>query len=140
MTGMTLLQTDPIRQLAFSVHQNKGVFAVSFGSGLSRAANPHWLANHAGLGPLSRDRAERRGPVGLGRWVPTWRVALVTHPRLPSKGERPIFSLGADTIGLTSEKRACSMACCSDGRLQVFCSRRLFMPAFHACSIRLPVS
>jgi hypothetical protein len=32
------------------------------------------------------------------------------------------------------------MAASSEGRLQVFCSRRLFMPAFQACSMRLPVS
>ncbi|WP_186072200.1 SIR2 family protein [Burkholderia gladioli] len=35
---MTLLQNDPITQLAFSVHENKGVFAVLLGSGLSRSA------------------------------------------------------------------------------------------------------
>ena len=35
---MTLLQNDPITQLAFSVYENKGVFAVLLGSGLSRSA------------------------------------------------------------------------------------------------------
>src|SRR5690606_41723252 len=35
---MTLLQNDPITQLGFSVYENKGVFAVLLGSGLSRAA------------------------------------------------------------------------------------------------------
>ena len=35
---MTLLQNDPITQLAFSVYENKGVFAVILGSGLSRSA------------------------------------------------------------------------------------------------------
>ncbi|WP_430471484.1 SIR2 family protein [Thalassospira lucentensis] len=35
---MTLLQNDPVTQLAFSVYENKGVFAVLLGSGLSRAA------------------------------------------------------------------------------------------------------
>src|SRR6218665_1820305 len=35
---MTLLQNDPITQIAFSVHENKGVFAVLLGSGLSRSA------------------------------------------------------------------------------------------------------
>jgi hypothetical protein len=35
---MTLLQHDPLTQLAFSVYENKGVFAVLLGSGLSRAA------------------------------------------------------------------------------------------------------
>lgn len=35
---MTLLQNDPITQLGFSVHENKGVFAVLLGSGLSRSA------------------------------------------------------------------------------------------------------
>ncbi|MBI7805298.1 SIR2 family protein [Pseudomonas aeruginosa] len=35
---MTLLQSDPITQLAFSVYENKGVFAVLLGSGLSRSA------------------------------------------------------------------------------------------------------
>ena len=35
---MTLLQNDPITQLAFSLYENKGVFAVLLGSGLSRSA------------------------------------------------------------------------------------------------------
>lgn len=35
---MTLLQNDPITQLAFSVYENKGVFAALLGSGLSRSA------------------------------------------------------------------------------------------------------
>lgn len=35
---MTLLQNDPITQLAFSVYENKGIFAVLLGSGLSRSA------------------------------------------------------------------------------------------------------
>lgn len=35
---MSLLQNDPITQLAFSIHENKGVFAVLLGSGLSRSA------------------------------------------------------------------------------------------------------
>lgn len=35
---MALLQNDPITQLAFSIYENKGVFAVLLGSGLSRAA------------------------------------------------------------------------------------------------------
>lgn len=35
---MTLLQNDPTTQLAFSVHENKGVFAILLGSGLSRSA------------------------------------------------------------------------------------------------------
>lgn len=35
---MTLLHSDPITQLAFSVYENKGVFAVLLGSGLSRSA------------------------------------------------------------------------------------------------------
>jgi hypothetical protein len=35
---MTLFSNDPVTQLAFSVYENKGVFAVLLGSGLSRAA------------------------------------------------------------------------------------------------------
>jgi len=35
---MTLLQNDPTIQLAFSIHENQGVFAVLLGSGLSRSA------------------------------------------------------------------------------------------------------
>ncbi|MEO3692204.1 SIR2 family protein [Roseateles paludis] len=34
----TILQGDPVTQLAFSVFENKGVFAVLLGSGISRAA------------------------------------------------------------------------------------------------------
>ncbi len=36
---MTLLRNDPLTQLAFSIYENKGVFAVLIGSGLSRSAN-----------------------------------------------------------------------------------------------------
>lgn len=35
---MTLLAGDPLTRLAFSIHENKGVFALLLGSGLSRAA------------------------------------------------------------------------------------------------------
>lgn len=35
---MTLLRNDPVTQLAFSVYENKGVFVVLLGSGLSRSA------------------------------------------------------------------------------------------------------
>ncbi|KTT11368.1 hypothetical protein NS2R_13720 [Pseudomonas oryzihabitans] len=35
---MTILQNDSITQLAFSIYENKGVFAVLLGSGLSRSA------------------------------------------------------------------------------------------------------
>ncbi|BDO05164.1 hypothetical protein KAM622c_47510 [Klebsiella quasipneumoniae subsp. quasipneumoniae] len=35
---MTLLKNDPLTQLAFSIHENKGVFAILLGSGLSRSA------------------------------------------------------------------------------------------------------
>lgn len=35
---MTLLLNDPLTQLTFSVYENKGVFAVLLGSGLSRSA------------------------------------------------------------------------------------------------------
>src|SRR3546814_9053369 len=35
---MTLLLNDPLSQLTFSVYENKGVFAVLLGSGLSRSA------------------------------------------------------------------------------------------------------
>jgi hypothetical protein len=36
---MTILLNDPITQLAFSVYENKGVFAILLGSGLSRSAD-----------------------------------------------------------------------------------------------------
>lgn len=35
---MSILKDDPLTQLAFSVYENKGVFAVLLGSGLSRSA------------------------------------------------------------------------------------------------------
>jgi hypothetical protein len=35
---MTRIAGDPLIQLAFSLYENKGVFAVLLGSGLSRAA------------------------------------------------------------------------------------------------------
>lgn len=36
---MSILRTDPLTQLSFSVYENKGVFALLLGSGLSRAAD-----------------------------------------------------------------------------------------------------
>lgn len=36
---MSLLSSDPLTQLAFSVYENKGVYALLVGSGLSRAAD-----------------------------------------------------------------------------------------------------
>jgi hypothetical protein len=38
MEPMSLLNDDPLTQIAFSVYENKGVFALLLGSGLSRAA------------------------------------------------------------------------------------------------------
>ena len=35
---MSILTGDPLTQLAFSVYENKGVYALLVGSGLSRAA------------------------------------------------------------------------------------------------------
>lgn len=35
---MTRMTQDPLTQLAFSLYENKGVFAVLLGSGLSRSA------------------------------------------------------------------------------------------------------
>lgn len=36
---MTILSGDPLTQISFSVHENKGVFAALIGSGLSRSAS-----------------------------------------------------------------------------------------------------
>ncbi|MGE3147783.1 MAG: hypothetical protein AB7K04_01830, partial [Pseudorhodoplanes sp.] len=36
---MSTLTSDPLTQLAFALHENKGVFALLLGSGLSRAAD-----------------------------------------------------------------------------------------------------
>jgi len=35
---VSILADDPVTRIAFSVYENKGVFAVLLGSGLSRAA------------------------------------------------------------------------------------------------------
>lgn len=35
---MTLLKNDPLTQLAFSIYENKGVFSILLGSGISRSA------------------------------------------------------------------------------------------------------
>jgi hypothetical protein len=35
---MSILAGDPLTQLAFSIYENKGVYALLVGSGLSRAA------------------------------------------------------------------------------------------------------
>ena len=36
---MSILSGDPLTQLSFSVYENKGVFALLLGSGISRAAD-----------------------------------------------------------------------------------------------------
>lgn len=75
---MTLLQNDPITQLAFSVYENKGVFAVLLGSGLSRSAEipTGWEITL----DLVRRVAEAQGTPTQSNWAKWYREKTSQEP------------------------------------------------------------
>jgi hypothetical protein len=78
---------DPLTQLAFSVYENKGVFALLLGSGLSRAASipTGWEITL----DLIRRVAVARGISGLEGCGPNYTVEwYFDAPQPPSMEER----------------------------------------------------
>src|SRR5450830_596933 len=53
-------------------------------------------------------------------------------------GERPIFCFGGALGCITSLNPTSEIRASREGRLQCFCNRKLFMPAFQACNTRGP--
>lgn len=75
---MSLVGNDLITQLAFSLHQNKGVFALLLGSGLSRAAEipTGWEITL----DLVRQIAMARGVEDQADWAAWYRTAIGGEP------------------------------------------------------------
>src|SRR4051812_48995519 len=87
---MSLLAADPLTQLAFSVYESKGVFAVLLGSGLSRAAEipTGWeitldLIRRVGLAQGAEPQTD---------WAPWYRTQTGQDPNYSSLREDPASS------------------------------------------------
>lgn len=91
---MTLLQNDPITQLAFSVYENKGVFAVLLGSGLSRSAEipTGWEITL----DLVRRVAEAQGAPEQSDWAKWYREKT---------GQEPNYSVLLEEIASSPDER-----------------------------------
>src|SRR6218665_1963565 len=97
---MTLLKNDPITQIAFSVHENKGVFAVLLGSGLSSSAEipTGWEITL----DLVRRVATAKGVAKQHDWADWYRnktgqaadYSALLQEIAPSPGERRAILLG----------------------------------------------
>src|SRR3954470_6584091 len=91
---MSLLANDPLTQLAFSIFENKGVFAVLLGSGLSRAAEipTGW--------EITLDLIRR---VALAQGVdeqPDW-----AHWYRTKTGQEPNYSTLLEELAVSAEER-----------------------------------
>lgn len=91
---MTLLQNDPITQLAFSLYENKGVFAVLLGSGLSRSAEipTGWEITL----DLVRRVAEAQGTPAQSDWAKWYREKT---------GQEPNYSVLLEEIASSPDER-----------------------------------
>ena len=91
---MTLLQNDPTTQLAFSVHENRGVFAVLLGSGLSRSAEipTGWEITL----DLVRRVAEAQGVPAQTDWAKWYREKT---------GQEPNYSVLLEEIASSPDER-----------------------------------
>lgn len=91
---MTLLHNDPITQLAFSVYENKGVFAVLLGSGLSRSAEipTGWEITL----DLVRRVAEAQGTPAQSDWAKWYREKT---------GQEPNYSVLLEEIASSPDER-----------------------------------
>jgi hypothetical protein len=93
---MSLITNDPTTQLAFSVYENKGVYALLLGSGVSRSAGipTGWeitmeLVKRAGIASGASDQGD-------------WHAWYVSQT-----GEQPNYSTLLETLaGTQSERRA----------------------------------
>lgn len=91
---MTLLKNDPVTQLAFSTFENKGVFALLIGSGLSRAADipTGWEITL----DLVRRVALAQGVTEQPDWAKWYR---------DTTGEEPNYSVLLEDIATSPEER-----------------------------------
>lgn len=91
---MPLLQNDPITQLAFSVYENQGVYAVLIGSGMSRAAEipTGWEITL----DLVRRVALARGEAEQSDWAQWYR---------DQTGEEPNYSKLLEELGSSQGER-----------------------------------
>jgi hypothetical protein len=91
---MTLLKTDALTQVAFSVFENKGVFALLLGSGLSRAAGipTGW--------EITLDLIRR---IGLAQGI-TEQTDWAEWYRLQT-GASPNYSTVIEDLGLSADER-----------------------------------
>lgn len=91
---MDLLSGDVETQIAFSIHENKGVFALLLGSGLSRAADipTGWEIT---LDLIRRVAATKGvlGPVAWDKWY------------LEQTGQDPNYSTLVESLGLSRDER-----------------------------------
>jgi hypothetical protein len=91
---MTLLETDPLTHLSFSVYENKGVYALLLGSGLSRSAEipTGWEITL----DLVRRVALAQGVEDQSDWAEWYRG---------SKGQEPNYSALLEEVALSPEER-----------------------------------
>lgn len=91
---MTLLQNDPVTQLAFSVNGNKGVFAALLGSGMSRSAGipTGWEITL----DLVRRVAAAQGVSGQSDWAKWYREKT---------GQEPNYSVLLEEIASSPDER-----------------------------------
>lgn len=91
---MTILASDPLTQLAFSVYENKGVFAVLLGSGLSRTAEipTGWEITL----DLIRRVALARGVKDQADWAAWYRERT---------GQEPSYSVLLEELASSPEER-----------------------------------
>lgn len=91
---MTLMTQDPLTQLAFSLYENKGVFAVLLGSGLSRSAEipTGWEITL----DLVRRVALAQGVEEQADWAEWYRTTT---------GEEPNYSTLLEDIAISPDER-----------------------------------
>lgn len=91
---VTSLTADPLTQLAFALHENKGVFALLLGSGLSRAAGipTGWEITL----DLIRRVATAQGAADQPDWAKWYRE---------SEGQEPNYSTLLKALASSSEER-----------------------------------
>ena len=91
---MSLFADDPLTQIAFSVYENKGVFALLLGSGLSRAAEipTGWEITL----DLIRRVAQAQGRPQQPDWAAWYREQT---------GQEPDYSTLLEELGASPEER-----------------------------------
>lgn len=91
---MSVISGDPITQLAFSMHENKGVYAVFIGSGLSRSAGipTGW--------EITMELIKRAGKTAGSPDQKDWHIWYVEKT-----GKEPNYSTLLEELGTTQTER-----------------------------------